>query len=249
MMSRFIYFTMRYKLLASMAMLCATSVHAQFIVMDVRGAPFKSGQSITASTTITLKEGERLSAIGPDGKTVTLRGPFSGALAPKADAAPDSKQALAALLVNRDARTKSVGVVRAGTAAVKTPEPELIDITRGGPRCLREGDKPLLWRPNKSTEQKFVIYPGDRSWRADFIWEAGQDRMQMPDLSKYEGMTTLLVNIDQQEFVITLTIMPTTLSNDFIRASWMLEKGCVQQADALLKSLSESASLSSQSAR
>jgi hypothetical protein len=180
---------------------------------------------------------------------VTLRGPFSGPLAPKVDAVPDSKQALAALLVNRDARTKSVGVVRAGTASVKTPEPELIDITRGGPRCLREGDKPLLWRPNKSTEQKFVIYPGDRSWRADFVWEIGQDRMQMPDLSKFDGMTTLLVNIDQQEFVITLTTVPTSITNDFIRAAWMLEKGCVQQADALLKSLSESASISSTNPR
>jgi hypothetical protein len=180
---------------------------------------------------------------------VTLRGPFSGPLAPKADAVPDSKQALAALLVSRDARTKSVGVVRAGTASVKTPQPELIDITRGGPRCLTEGDKPLLWRPNNSTEQKFVISPGDRSWRAYFVWESGQDRMQMPDLSKFDGMTTLLVNIDQQEFVITLTTVPTSITNDFIRAAWMLEKGCVQQADALLKSLSENASISSANPR
>jgi hypothetical protein len=249
MMWQFNYLSMLIKSLALLAMLFAVTAHAQFVVMDVRGAPFKSGQSIAATAVINLKEGERLSAIGPDGKTVTLRGPFSGPLAPKADAVPDSKQALAALLVNRDARTKSVGVVRAGTASVKTPQPELIDITRGGPRCLTEGDKPLLWRPNNSTEQKFVIYPGDRSWRADFVWESGQDRMQMPDLSKFDGMTTLLVNIDQQEFVITLTTVPTSITNDFIRAAWMLEKGCVQQADALLKSLSENASISSTNPR
>ena len=32
--------------------------------------------------------------------------------------------------------------------------------------------------------------------------------MTMPDLSKFDGVTTVLVNIDQQEFVISFSVIP-----------------------------------------
>ena len=112
---------------------------------------------------------------------------------------------------------------------------------RAGPRCLTEGRLPVFWRPDAQTEQPFVVFPADRSWRADFVWQIGQDRMVFPDLSKFEGLTTLLVNIGQQEFAISFSVVPSALENEFVRASWMLEKGCVQQADALLRALSMSA--------
>lgn len=226
-------------LMASACMLWPASVHAQFVVMDARGVPFKPGDKIAAGTSVALKEGERLSVIGADGKSIMLRGPYSGQLAAAGGGpAQDPKQALTALIASRDARVKSVGVVRSGVAGVKTPDPEAIDITRSGPRCLTEGRPPVFWRPDSSMQQAFVVFPADRSWRADFVWEPGQDRMTFPDLSKFAGLTTLLVNMDQQEFAISFSVVPTTLESDFVRVSWMLEKGCVQQADALLRSIS-----------
>jgi hypothetical protein len=223
-------------LILPVLVLWSASASAQFVVMDARGVAFKAGDKITAGTSITLKEGERLSVIGADGKSVTLRGPYSGALvAAGGSAAQDPKQALNALMASRDARVKSVGVVRSGTANVKTPDPQAIDITRAGARCLVAGTVPVFWRPDSSTQQPFVVFPADRSWRADFVWEVGQDRLFFPDLSKFEGLTTLLVNIDQQEFAISFSLVPSTLDSEFVRASWMLEKGCVQQADALLR--------------
>lgn len=223
-------------LLICLALTCSSVVRAQFVVMDVRGAAFKVGDKIAAGTNINLKEGERLSVIGADGKSVTLRGPYGGALvAAGGSAAQDPKQALNALVASRDARVKSVGVVRSGAANVKTPDPESIDITRAGARCLVEGIPPVFWRPDSSARQAFVVFPADRSWRADFVWEPGQDRLTFPDLSKFEGLTTLLVNIDQQEFAISFSVIPGTLNSEFVRAAWMIEKGCVQQADALLR--------------
>ena len=213
---------------------------AQVVVMEARGTAYKAGDKISPGTTISLKEGERLSLIGADGKSMMLRGPYSGVPSAGGGATLDTKQALASLLANRDARVKSVGVVRSGTASVKTPDPEAIDITRAGPRCLTEGRLPVFWRPDAHGEQPFVIFPADRSWRADFVWRHGQDRMTFPDLSKFEGLTTLLVNIDQQEHAISFSVVPARLDNDMVRASWMLEKGCVQQADALLRALASS---------
>ncbi len=221
----------------ALAMLLLPHALAQFVVMDARGLAYKPGDKLAAGVTVSLKEGERLSVIGADGKSITLRGPYSGALVAAGGAPQEPRQALSALLASREARVKSVGVVRSGSARVQTPDPEMIDITRAGSRCLAEGRSPVFWRPDAHNEEAFVVFPADRSWRADFVWQAGQDRMVFPDLSKFEGLTTLLVNIGQQEFAISFSVIPSAIDSDFVRAAWMLEKGCVQQADALLRAL------------
>lgn len=218
-----------------------TSLFAQYVVLNARGGGYKAGQTLAASAVIQLKEGERITIIGADGKSITHRGPYNGPPSAGPAATNDPKKALAILISSRDARTSSIGVVRAGTDAVKTPDPFAIDITRAGPRCLFEGQKPILWRPNATRAQPFVIFPIDRSWRADLKWEAGQDRLVLPDLSRFEGATTLLVNIDQQEFVLTFTVIPKTVEEPVILTAWMLEKGCIQQANALLSELAKAA--------
>ena len=216
----------------------ATS-YAQLIVMQARGGSYKVGQSISPTKTITLKEGERLTLIGADGKSITHRGPYKGLPVKKGSSNTDATKALSVLIAKRDARTSSIGVIRAGTGAVQVPDPKAIDITRGGPRCLNEGEKPEFWRPNADREQPFVMFPVDRSWRADLVWEVGQDRLIMPDLSKFEGVTTVLVNIDQQEFAISFSVIPTSIKDPIILTAWMLEKGCIQQANSLIKNLSK----------
>ncbi len=215
-------------------------VAADLIVLQARGGGLKVGESVSATKKIVLKEGERVTLIGSDGKSIKLRGPFDDVPVKDGANGTDPKKALAALIATRDARTSSVGVVRSGTADVDTPDPAAIDITRGGPRCLDVGAKPEFWRPDATNEQAFVMYPIDRSWRADLIWEKGQSRMTMPDLSKFEGVTTVLVNIDQQEFVISFSVIPKTVKDPFILTAWLLEKGCVQQANALLRTIATS---------
>lgn len=233
----------RHRLIPSslgMILLCMSiSVHAaKMVVMESRGSALKVGESVESSLGLNLKEGERLTLIGPDGKTVTRRGPYTGPILPPSAGSPDPKQALAVLIASRDARTSSIGVIRAGTDAVKTPSPWLVDITRSGPRCLREDESPILWRPEPGSEQPFVIFPADRSWRADFAWRAGEQSLRMPALARFQGITNLLVNINQQEFAISLSVIPKTVNDPAVLAAWMLEKGCIQQADALLRMIS-----------
>ncbi|MEY3974223.1 MAG: hypothetical protein RIS59_584 [Pseudomonadota bacterium] len=210
---------------------------ANLIVLEARGGGLAAGQSIASDKPISLKEGERVTVIGPDGKSVTLRGPFSGPPMPGGGAAADPKQALAALVATRDARTSSVGVIRAGTEAGKLPEPWLIDMSRPGPRCLLEGERPVWWRPDPAAEQDFTVFPVDRSWRADFHWKAGEDRQPVPPVSRFEGQNAFIVVVDKQEHAISITAVPRGIDNDFVLTSWMLQKGCVQQADALIRQL------------
>ena len=221
-----------------LACACVSAQAAKMVVMESRGSTLKIGESVDSSRSLSLKEGERLTLIGPDGKTVTRRGPYNGPVLPPSAGSPDSKQALAVLIATRDARTSSIGVIRAGTDAVKIPSPWLIDITRSGPRCLREDEIPILWRPDSSVQQPFVIFPSDRSWRADFSWLAGEQSLRMPPLAKFQGITSLLVNINQQEFAISLSVIPKAVDDPAVLAAWMLEKGCIQQADALLRMIS-----------
>jgi hypothetical protein len=208
------------------------------VVMEIRGGSLKVGETIDGARVLNLKEGERITLIGPDGKTVSRRGPYSGPAAPPAAGESDPKAALAALVANRNARTSTIGVVRAGTDSVKVPNPWYVDVTRSGPRCLQEGHQPALWRPTSDAAQSFVMFPSDRSWRADFTWQKGEHAVQMPPLSRFEGVTTVLVNIDQQEFAITINIIPKGIDSTAVLTAWMLEKGCIQQADALLQILS-----------
>ncbi len=210
---------------------------ANLVVLEARGGGLKAGQSIDSAKPLALKEGERVTVIGPDGKSVTLRGPFNGPPMPGGAATSDPKQALAALVATRDARTSSVGVIRAGADAAPLPEPWLLDMSRPGPRCLLDGQPPVWWRPDADAAGEFTVFPIDRSWRADFQWQPGQDRLPVPPLSRFEGQQTFFVSIGGQEHAISIVRIPQGIDNELVLTSWMLEKGCVQQADAYMRKL------------
>ncbi len=209
----------------------------KLIVLEARGGAYKAGMSLDSAAVITLKEGERLTVIGADGRSIALKGPISGQAFAKAGSAADPRSALAALVATRDARTSSVGVIRAGTAAAKLPQPWLVDVSRAGPRCLMDGELPVWWRPQADAVGQFTLLPADRSWSAQFVWDIGQDRQAMPPLARFEGNSVYLIRQADQEFAIKLVLVPNDLDNPLVRASWMLEKGCTQQADALLNQL------------
>ncbi len=216
-----------------------TAWPVNLMVLEARGAGLKSGMQIDSEHILTLKEGERITVIAPDGRSTKIKGPFSGMPLPKNTIAQDPKQALAALVTTRDARTSSIGVIRAGTHTIKIPEPWLIDVTRPGPRCLLEGELPVWWRPENTAAERFTVFPIDRSWRADFSWDIAQDRQAVPRLSRFEGAHVFIIRQNETEYAIAIHVIPKIIDNSIVLASWMLEKGCIQQADRLLADLTQ----------
>jgi hypothetical protein len=216
----------------------ALASQGQLVVVEARGVALKPGQRLDAQTRFDLKEGERLRLLALDGRSIELRGPRTGPIpAAQQGASLDRSQALSTLITNRNARTGSAGVVRSGGTTASVPDPWSVDISRPGPRCVREGMHPVLWRPEPLDARTSTIHPADRSWRADIGWSDGQSQVQMPDLGPLDRATTLIVSIDQQEHGLTLLIVPASIDDEMVLAAWMLDRGCVQQADALLRGL------------
>ncbi len=210
-----------------------------FVVVESRGIALSPGQRLSAESVIELKEGERLRVLGLDGRAIELRGPRSGPLvaAPEASVPVDRSQALSALITNRNARIGTAGLVRSGPAAEPVPDAWSIDISRPGTRCVREGDRPILWHPAPHAARISVLYSADRSWRADIGWSQGQSRLLLPELVPTDRPSTLIVGGDRDEYAINLLVVPRAIDDRMMLAAWMLDRGCLQQADALVNEL------------
>jgi len=209
------------------------------IVMDARGVKVKVGSSIDSDKPLKLEDGERITLIRADGVTTTLRGPFNDVPVQKKSTASDPKQALAALVSTRDAKTNSVGVIRAGTDAKPIPNYWLIDVTRPGVRCLEKSRQPIFWRPDASRENRFRIVPADASYQFDRLWPINQHEFNVSKVTFTRADNFITAIIDEQEFNIDIVEIPEEISGGLLLAGYMLERGCIQQADALLRQLQE----------
>ena len=207
------------------------------IVVEARGGGLKPGMRIDSARTVKLVEGEKMVLVAPDGRMSTLRGPYSGPAVRNAGSVQNPRTALAALIATRNDRASSVGAVRSGASAAPLPEPWLIDISRGGDRCLREGEKPVWWRPESIAEQTFSVFPLDRSWRADYVWKPATDRMTPPDIVGLDDLKTFIVRADGQEYPVRINMIPRDIDDPLVISAWMLEKACVQQADSYLRAI------------
>ncbi len=212
---------------------------AQLVVMESKVPGLKAGQSLDASVSLALKPGESLALIASDGKVVKLSGPYSGPPIPRGTKpVSDSKQALTAMLASRDARTSSVGVFRSVKPAATPTDPWWISLsTPDASRCARAGAKVHLWRQDaRRSEDVSVASTGGDAWLTDVQWREGENLLLiLPPVSLSLEAVTLSVTRAGKESQFVLNWIPTGVDDPVILISWMREKGCQSQADALLK--------------
>jgi hypothetical protein len=210
-----------------------------WVVVESRGTPYASGSTLAPETRLSLAEGARITLIARTGRSLTLRGVFEGSVPAIEGAQDDPKRALSALIALRDERSRAIGVIRGNEAIAPLPEPWLLDISRSGPRCLRPGEPAELWRaPGVRMAAPMSIWPNDRSWRLDLQWLGGLERLPIPrDVLPAEGQSLIVGTAGADEIVIVFTFIAAGVTDPILVAAWMLERGCVQQADALIKQL------------
>jgi len=212
---------------------------AEWIVVDSRGAPVRSGDRLAAGVILKLPEGARVTLIARSGRAVTLRGAFDGVVPRIEGEQDDPRRALSALIAAREERIRTIGVVRSGEGATRLPGPWLIDISRPGPRCIHDGHPAAFWRPPGSPEAKLTIWPTDRSWRIDLDWPASRDSIEIPAGVRPAEGQTLIAAVGDREHAIAFNLIAASVDEPVLLAAWMIEKGCIQQADALLDRLAE----------
>lgn len=212
---------------------------ANLVVMESKVSGYKVGQSLDASVTMTLKPGESLVLIASDGKVYKLSGPYSGPPIPRGTKpASDSQQALAGMLASRDARTSSVGVFRSLKPVATPMDPWWISLsTPDASRCARAGAKVQLWRQDiRRSENVSVASVRGDAWLTDVQWREGESLLLIaPPVNVSLEAVTLSVMRTGSESKFVLNWIPAGVDDPVILISWMREKGCHSQADALLK--------------
>jgi hypothetical protein len=211
---------------------------SNLIVVESHGLHLSPGEAIDGSKPLALTDGQQVTLLSSTGQIVKLEGP--------SQAAPDSQvtgtggdqaSAVTALLTERQARTSEVGVVR-GENEVKLPDPWVVDVTHPGTSCVTYGRPVVLWRSNEELGQAPVaISPADRSWTVSGTWPAAADRLQMPANLPLRDRTSYVISVGGAMAPVTMRLIPAAVNNDVMRASWMAEVGCDNQANALLAML------------
>jgi hypothetical protein len=203
------------------------------VVMEARGIKLEAGQVIDGDAPLTLTDGQQVTLMTEDGTLVKLHGPFAKPPAPAQSAATANVKLALQLLVTQEAGRERAGVIRGGTAQLVPPDPSLVDVSVSGQRCL-QADAPItLWRPNSATNQPLQMVPSDRSWRAQADWAAGLDRLSLPSNVPLRRRSNYVVKVGAKEVTLTLIAIPASLTNDAMRARFMMEAGCDGQAKAL----------------
>lgn len=213
---------------------CMAASAADLVVLESRGANLRPGQIVDSSKPLVLKQGQHVTLISPAGVTLKLDGPY--------DKAPGIDQArgvpvantLALLVTQRQARVGEVGTTR-GAAPNSLPDPWLLDASRAGTVCLREGSPAVLWRPESKQEAMLAVAPADHSWKTEAHWPAGSDRITIPAPAVIHGGATYLVSLNGAQSAMKVESVPVSLANDSVRAAWLAGKDCEAQARALLR--------------
>jgi len=225
--------------LAALAVPAALSAPhaADLVVVEARGIALKPGDMIDDTKPFVLREGQHVTLIAVNGSTVKLDGPYDKTAAAGEEGGDASMSvALNALMTQSAARTEA-GVVRAGLTHVALPEPWLMNVSRNGNVCLRQGERPVFWRETLRGKGDLSVIPGDNSWKAQATWPAGEAELVVHGTMPVEGGGTYRVTLDGNEADITVNIIPAELRSDAMRAAWMAHVGCEAQAEALVKAM------------
>jgi hypothetical protein len=208
---------------------------AELVVVEVRGGvSLKQGDTVDDAKPIKLEDGQMVTLVADDGSILTLRGPYNEPPS-GGKGGVDVASALGALTTGKAQNV--AGVVRSANMDIHLPAPWLVDVSHAGVACLRKGEQPVLWRQSEAGNGTLTMMPSDRSWRAQAPWPAGSPTMQAPNTFPIKDGRTYLADFGGKPVAVTLTQIPPKVTNPKMQAAWMLEKGCVAQAEALLKTV------------
>jgi hypothetical protein len=215
--------------------IATAAMAADLVVLESRGTNLRPGQVVNSLAPLSLKQGQHVTLISPTGVTLKLDGPYAKAPGSDQGQGTPVAGALSLLVTQRQARLGEVGTTR-GLAPSTLPDPWLLDASRAGTVCLRDGSEAVLWRPDALREAILSVAPADHSWKTETHWPAGADRIKVAAPAVIHGGEIYLVSLNGSQSALKVEGVPASLANDTVRAAWLAGKDCEAQARALLRS-------------
>ncbi len=226
-------------------MTAAFSAQAQQLVVIASGAPsLKPGQVVKSGTAIEIPAGASVTLVSETGKTVTLKGPFSGPA--KAGGQGGGKgggdkliASLSGLLSGSGKETGSLGAMRA-VAPLKPPSDAwVINTGKSGVFCVQAKGPVMLWREKAAKARILTLKNLTDKSRSKAEWPAGSATLEWPSkVNLTDGARYLLrMKGSRAARKLKLHLVPGGLASDAHRAVWMARNGCEKQALRLLAGL------------
>ena len=220
------------------AFTATSAAAAVLVVAEARGVAMKPGDTLDAAKPLVLKQGQHLTLISETGSTLKLDGPYDRPPAANGGGGVGLNQTLNALVTQRQARAGEFGITR-GTVLADLPEPWVLDATHSGNVCVMAKGTPVFWRPDARAAASLKVAPADHSWNATADWPAGQDRIAITTNVPMRAGETYVVTFNGTESDVTMVQVPDSLTNNDMKAGWMANRRCEQQAEALVKTASK----------
>lgn len=228
-----------FALLATFAVTAATFGSAgagQLVVITSKGSEIAVGAILDGAKPIELGAGAAVTLVSADGRTLKLKGPYSGAPdpSPRVDGT-DLLDALSDIVKPADKDVSSAGIMRASIYAPK--DPWVIDSGRSGAQCAPAGRAAPLWRAIAAGPASASLKAGARQapvqWRDGSYTAPWPAEIPLRDGASYEIQFTMTKKTER----LSLHLIPEDVEGDLSRAVWMQAKGCTSQAKALLAQL------------
>lgn len=236
--------TSSFALAAVLALLVAMSSATragELVVIASTDAKLGVGSVLDGSRAIQLAEGDAVTLVSSDGRTLKLRGPYLG----RPDPLPDTGNsglldALSDIVKPTEKDVSTAGIMRSSLYAPK--QPWVIDSGQSGAHCVRPGHPALLWRPIAIGAASAALEAdgGQAGGQAGVTWQDGSYTAPWPaGLPLADGATyELEFAVSGKTRRLSIRQVPGDLNSDVSRAIWMHENGCMAQAKALLGTLS-----------
>ncbi|HYM32150.1 MAG TPA: hypothetical protein VEU47_12665 [Candidatus Cybelea sp.] len=223
---------------ATIALLAVSAMPAaakQLVVVKSTAAAFKPGQIVDSNVALALPDNTMVTLIGPDGRNMTLTGPFNGK--PAAGGGNDDPalvSKLSHILDQQGSDSSAVGSIRGGPSATP-PDAWSIDVDGSGTWCVRDSSTIRLWRHDPNRPQQANMRNAAAGDGVAVHWNAGAASVPWPaSLPAAEGKYLVRMPGHSLPIVLQLHQVPADLPTDAHRAVWMNDNGCSGQASRLL---------------
>ena len=221
--------------------LVAGQAAAQDLVVIASSASgIKAGQMVKPGAALNVPAGANVTLVSQSGKTIMLKGPFSGVPGGGAGGGGDKSlvSALSKLMSAADGKSATLGAMRSGIA--KEPnDPWVVDVGRSGTHCVPAGGPVTLWRGDGARASSVRIKNMTAGAKAEVAWPAGAKSLEWPAEATVADGNTYLVRVKDKKTAtkIVLHLVPAELPSAPHKAVWMAEKGCIKQAKHVLAEL------------